>query len=162
MDAQRLIKDLGIIAILALIATLIYLAIPGEAAPEQRPAETNNQSQPMTTSQPNKTAQLHVEVLKEGSGAVTQNGNKISVEYTGKLADGTVFDSSKSHGQPFSLTLGKGEVIPGWELGLSGMKVGEKRQLTIPPELAYGPNGFPGVIPPNATLTFEVELLAIE
>ncbi|MEK7569482.1 MAG: FKBP-type peptidyl-prolyl cis-trans isomerase [Patescibacteria group bacterium] len=96
---------------------------------------------------------------------MAKNGDIVSVNYTGKLADGTVFDSNVDpkfgHVAPFDFTLGEGRVIPGWEKGILGMKVGEKKTLVIPPEDAYGANGFPPVIPPNATLTFEVELLAI-
>lgn len=91
-------------------------------------------------------------------------GDLVSVNYTGKLSDGTVFDSNVDqkfrHVEPFQFTLGAGQVIPGWEKGIVGMKVGEKKTLVIPPEDAYGSNGM-GPIPPNATLTFDVELLAI-
>ena len=91
-----------------------------------------------------------------------QNGNKVSVHYTGWLENGTKFDSSLDRGQPFEFTLGAGQVIQGWDLGIVGMKVGEKKKLTIPPELGYGTTGTPGgPIPPNATLIFEVELLKI-
>ena len=92
-------------------------------------------------------------------------GDLVSVNYTGKLADGTVFDSNVdpkfNHVQPFQFTLGAGQVIPGWDKGLVGMKVGDKKILVIPPEDAYGATGAGGVIPPNATLTFEVEVLNI-
>ena len=104
-------------------------------------------------------AELQIETITEGSGQAAESGNKVFVHYTGKLEDGSVFDSSVTRGQPFSFTLGAGQVIRGWEQGILGMKVGEKRVLTIPPELGYGAAGAGGVIPPNATLTFEVELL---
>ena len=83
------------------------------------------------------------------------------VHYEGKLIDGTVFDASRPRGQPFSFILGKGQVIKGWDLGIEGMAIGEIRRLTIPPEMGYGTAGAGGVIPPNATLIFEVELLAV-
>ena len=81
--------------------------------------------------------------------------------YTGWLLDGTKFDSSLDRGKPLSFVLGKGQVIQGWDKGVQGMKVGGKRKLTVPPELGYGTRGFPGAIPPNATLVFEVELLGV-
>lgn len=96
----------------------------------------------------------------EGSGAESKLGDKVTVNYTGTLTNGTVFDSSIPRGEPFMFTLGEGRVIQGWELGVLGMKVGEKRTLTIAPELGYGDANL-GAIPPNSTLIFEVELLAI-
>lgn len=105
--------------------------------------------------------ELKIEVLNEGSGDSAEQGNRVSVHYEGKLEDGSVFDASRPRGQSFSFTLGAGQVIQGWEQGVDGMKVGEIRRLTIPPELGYGASGAGGVIPPNATLTFEVELMDI-
>lgn len=105
---------------------------------------------------------MKIETTKEGTGAEITNGKTAVVHYTGKLENGTVFDSSVSRGTPFEFPLGAGMVIKGWELGVLGMKVGEKRILTIPAEFGYGERGAGGVIPPNATLIFEVELLAIK
>lgn len=104
---------------------------------------------------------LGIEILKEGSGEGAKAGDLVTVNYVGTLADGTKFDSSIDRGQPFSFTLGQNSVIQGWEKGVLGMKVGEKRKLTIPPELGYGSQGAGGVIPPNATLVFEVDMLKI-
>ncbi|PJE75996.1 peptidylprolyl isomerase [Candidatus Uhrbacteria bacterium CG10_big_fil_rev_8_21_14_0_10_48_11] len=104
---------------------------------------------------------LVIDVLKKGTGAEAVNGAKVTVDYTGWLTDGTKFDSSVDRGTPFTFTLGAGQVIPGWDQGVLGMKVGEKRRLTIAPELGYGASGV-GPIPPNATLVFEVELLGVQ
>ena len=104
---------------------------------------------------------IKMETLKEGIGAEAKNGDIVSVHYVGTFENGTKFDSSIDRGTPFSFTLGVSQVIKGWDLGVLGMKVGEKRKLTIPPDLAYGPGGVPGAIPPNSTLIFEVELLGI-
>ncbi len=100
--------------------------------------------------------------FEEGTGATPESGQTVTVNYTGWLEDGTKFDSSLDRGTPFSFTLGQGQVIPGWDEGVATMKVGGKRQLVIPGDLAYGESGFGGVIPPNATLIFEVELLSAE
>jgi FKBP-type peptidyl-prolyl cis-trans isomerase len=96
-----------------------------------------------------------------GTGAVANAGQQVSVHYTGWLADGSSFDSSVSRGQPFAFALGRGQVIKGWDEGVSGMRIGGKRRLIIPAALGYGARGAPGAIPPNATLIFDVELLDV-
>jgi FKBP-type peptidyl-prolyl cis-trans isomerase len=106
---------------------------------------------------------LIVEELIVGDGDEAQDYNKVVVNYTGTLLDGSIFDSSLKPGRtPFTFTLGAGSVIKGWDQGVKGMRVGGKRKLTIPPDLGYGDNGAGNVIPPGATLIFEVELLEIE
>jgi FKBP-type peptidyl-prolyl cis-trans isomerase FkpA len=106
---------------------------------------------------------LIIEEVKLGDGVVATKGKTVSVHYTGVLTNGTKFDSSLDRGQPIVFALGTGRVIKGWDQGIEGMKVGGKRKLTIPPELAYGARGTPGgPIPPNATLVFDVELVAVQ
>lgn len=99
--------------------------------------------------------------LVVGTGAVAQAGKKVSVHYVGTLTNGSKFDSSRDRDEPFDFTLGRGQVIKGWDEGVAGMKVGGKRKLVIPPEMGYGARGFPPVIPPSSTLVFEVELLGV-
>jgi FKBP-type peptidyl-prolyl cis-trans isomerase FkpA len=105
---------------------------------------------------------LIIEDITEGSGAEAAAGQMVSVHYTGWLTDGSKFDSSKDRNAPFEFPLGAHHVIAGWDEGVQGMKIGGVRKLTVPPDLGYGARGAGGVIPPNATLVFEVELLAIE
>jgi FKBP-type peptidyl-prolyl cis-trans isomerase FkpA len=104
---------------------------------------------------------LIIEDVNVGEGAVAAVGQKVTVHYTGWLTNGTKFDSSKDRNDPFAFPLGGGRVIKGWDEGVQGMKVGGKRKLTIPPALGYGTRGAGSVIPPNATLVFEVELLGV-
>ena len=104
---------------------------------------------------------LQIEDLEAGNGTAAEKGKMVSVHYTGWLTDGRKFDSSKDRNDPFNFPLGAGHVIRGWDEGVQGMQEGGKRKLTIPPELGYGARGAGVVIPPNATLVFEVELLKV-
>lgn len=106
-------------------------------------------------------ANLQIEDIHIGDGAEATSGQRVSVHYTGWLTNGQKFDSSLDRGRPFEFELGGGQVISGWDQGVAGMRVGGKRKLTIPPELGYGARGAGNVIPPNATLVFEVELLGV-
>jgi len=124
-----------------------------------KPVKINNQNQNMQdTTQP----EVKIEILKEGTGEGAKVGDNIVVNYTGTFEDGTKFDSSLNPGrEPFPYTLGQNMVIKGWEIGILGMKVGEKRKLTIPYELAYGEEGRPPTIPAKSTLIFEIDMLSI-
>jgi FKBP-type peptidyl-prolyl cis-trans isomerase FkpA len=104
---------------------------------------------------------MKIEKLVAGNGASPKTGDTVTVHYTGWLTDGSKFDSSVDRDDPFAFVLGTAQVIRGWDEGVATLKVGDKVRLTIPPEMAYGSEGYPGAIPPNATLIFEVELLSI-
>ena len=123
-------------------------------------AATSTSGPTKVTGAPIKTASgLEYWDITVGTGAVAQSGQQVKVDYTGWLTNGKKFDSSVGTGHPFELLLGAGQVIKGWDEGIVGMKVGGKRQLRIPPDLAYGAKGYPGAIPPNATLIFDVQLV---
>jgi hypothetical protein len=135
---------------------------PAEAPPPKPPPPASASASAAPPADSGPAVPLDIKDLVVGKGVAAQAGDKVSVQYVGKLMDGTEFDSSKKPGRkPFEFVLGKGQVIKGWDQGVAGMKVGGKRKLTIPPELAYGPRGRPPTIPPNSTLQFDVELLGI-
>jgi FKBP-type peptidyl-prolyl cis-trans isomerase FkpA len=136
---------------------------PSGAQSAAQPSRPESQTSTPAASNGNaeKTAGLIIADEAVGEGPAAKSGDRVTVHYTGWLTDGTKFDSSKDKDQPFSFSLGAGNVIAGWDQGVAGMKVGGKRKLTIPPDLGYGARGAGGVIPPNATLKFDVELLKI-
>lgn len=147
--------SLIIVGAIGLLGALISGTGPANA--EDKKGET-----PITSAQEITTPSgLKYVDLQVGSGDLAVTGSLVTVHYTGWLADGTKFDSSVDRRQPFSFPLGAGRVIKGWDEGVAGMKVGGKRKLTIPPDLGYGARGAGGVIPPNATLLFDVELLEV-
>jgi peptidylprolyl isomerase len=137
-----------------------------EASTTPTPTPTTTNTPKTTTTDAKKTittaSGLKYVELKVGTGATPKPGQTVAVQYTGTLENGTKFDSSRDRGVPFEFPLAAGQVIKGWDEGLSTMKVGGRRQLIIPPELGYGASGAGGVIPPNATLIFDVELVGIK
>lgn len=159
----------SIVLVLALIGFGVFV-MRGDTAPKadytrKAPAEEatlTTSPTPMDTEWNINAQGLGIQIVKRGSGPAAQVGSTVTVHYVGTLEDGTKFDSSIDRGQPFSFTLGEGRVIAGWEQGVLGMQVGEQRNLNIPAELGYGAAGAGGVIPPNATLLFTVELLDIQ
>jgi FKBP-type peptidyl-prolyl cis-trans isomerase len=155
---------IGIVIIIIALVGVVFWARPAQAPTRQEQAPAGDTSSPSASPENTMTTTdgLTIAVLQEGSGAAAQAGDTVTVDYTGWLTDGTKFDSSIDLGEPFSFHLGAHEVIAGWDEGVLGMKVGEKRKLTIPPVLGYGAAGAGGVIPPDATLVFEVELLGIK
>ena len=156
----RFIRKNALVAIAAV--SIAALSACTKKSAETTSATTENTAASTATTDAAKAeSDLKIENIKEGTGAEAVNGKQVSVHYTGTLTDGKKFDSSVDRGQPFKFVLGAGQVIRGWDLGVAGMKVGGKRKLTIPPELGYGARGAGAVIPPGATLVFEVELLAV-
>ena len=159
------------LAVIVVIFIFPSLSPFGSVAPASEAATTtamaatttNDQSASTTMSTDQNVTSLEVKDETVGTGAAAQAGDSVTVNYVGALTDGTVFDASANHGSSgFTFTLGAGQVIQGWDQGIVGMKVGGKRELVIPASLAYGAQGIPGVIPPNATLVFQVELLKVQ
>ncbi len=142
---------------MCILSLILFLSVAPLPAQKQTQASgpTKVTGKPVTTADG-----LQYWDIKTGAGATAVSGKKVKVHYTGWLTSGKKFDSSVGKA-PFEFKLGAGEVIKGWDEGVVGMKVGGKRQLRIPPELAYGARGYPGAIPPNATLIFDIELISI-
>ncbi|WP_435792403.1 FKBP-type peptidyl-prolyl cis-trans isomerase [Capsulimonas corticalis] len=127
------------------------------SAPAHSGRKYRSMADPITTA-----SGLQYEDIKVGEGESPQTGQTVTVHYTGTLTDGSKFDSSRDRGTPFNFKLGVGQVIKGWDEGVATMKMGGQRILTVPGDLGYGPRGYPGVIPPNATLVFDVELISFK
>jgi peptidylprolyl isomerase len=160
------------IALISLCAVLAFAGCGGSSDSSSGSSESTSTSttEPAAKTKPVVTVpkgappkQLEVKDLEEGSGAEAKSGDKVTVQYVGvDYKTGKEFDSSWSRNEPFPFKLGAGEVIPGWDQGIEGMKVGGRRELVIPPELAYGETGYPPSIAPNETLVFVIDLLAVE
>lgn len=172
MNQKSLIIVIVIIALIIGVACFYFLNRQSKSLQES--IGSNNLSQMNTQTNTEETqgnvsnlidndqSKMKIETLKQGSGVESKSGDTLTVNYTGTLLDGTKFDSSLNPGRdPFVFTVGVGQVIKGWDEGMLGMKVGEQRKLTIPPEMGYGASGAGGIIPPNATLVFVVDLLKI-
>lgn len=158
MKTQTLLKN--ILLVIIFIVSMYFVVQYFSKTIEEEPTN-NNSNNNVENIMENK--KVEIEVLKEGEGdVVSKNGDTLAVHYTGTLENGEKFDSSLDRGTPFEFELGSHSVIEGWEQGMLGMKVNEKRKLLIPYELAYGENGYAPVIPPKANLIFEVELLEIK
>lgn len=145
--------SIAIISILVILGAGFFYFI--------QPKNINSQLSENQNSSQFKIENMEVKILKQGLGQGAKPGDKVTVDYVGVLENGAKFDSSIDRGQPFVFTLGQGSVIKGWDLGVEGMKIGEKRKLTIPPELAYGEAGAGDIIPPNSILIFEIDMLGI-
>ena len=150
-----------------LLLMLVAVSLIGQTAPKATPKKSVPAAPPNTNAPTKVTGDgvktesgLQYWDIRVGTGAVAKNGDHVKVHYTGWLTTGKKFDSSVDAHQPFDFTIGAGDVIKGWDEGVTGMKVGGKRQLRIPPDLAYGAQGYSGVIPPNATLIFDIQLLS--
>ncbi len=153
-----------IIVVLAIAGYLVYSSTEHNEANTSTGVQQQNTEQTTSMEQEWNTSAtgLGIQIVKAGTGPAAQVGDTVVVHYTGTLTDGTKFDSSVDRGEPFAFRLGDQMVIAGWEQGILGMQVGEQRKLNIPSDLAYGPQGRPPVIPPSATLLFDVELLDIQ
>ena len=164
MKNTKGVTVVSILLVLLVIVVLAYITINKDKSSVS--TSTQEEQEQQTNIMENTTDGVKIVILKEGTGKVSKIGDTVDMNYTGTLLDGTVFDSNVdpkfNHVEPFTFTIGAGQVIKGWDVGVEGMQEGEKRTLELAPEFAYGATGAGGVIPPNATLKFEVELVAIK
>lgn len=172
MNKTQVFLYLLIVVLTAIPALFIASKFSKNSTLQETTSQTTTQNK-VKTSKPTKSKdkneyyldfpKLKIRTLKQGSGdREVKNGDTITVQYVGRLSNGKKFDSSYDHRKPFTFTVGKGTVIEGWEKGVLGMKVGEKRQLKIPSKMAYGEKGFPPTIPPKTGLIFEITLIKID
>jgi FKBP-type peptidyl-prolyl cis-trans isomerase len=150
------------VAAIAILVGLTAVFALGQSAARKSTAPNTNAPTKVTGDGVKSASGLVYWDIRVGNGQVAKEGSHVRVHYTGWLTTGKKFDSSVDAGKPFDFTIGNSEVIKGWEEGVAGMKVGGKRQLRIPPALAYGTQGYPGAIPANATLIFDVQLLGVQ
>jgi len=166
MKKENLKTAVWFLIVIVVVAGLVFITVRNKIKNASNPSSPvgTEQNKIMENTQPESGVQ--VTIVKEGTGREVKAGDTVAVNYTGNLSDGTVFDSNTDskfgHVEPFAFSVGAGQVIKGWDQGLIGMKVGEIRTLVISPDFGYGATGAGGVIPPNATLTFQVELLGIK
>jgi len=164
MKENKMSLIVSVIIFIVVIGVLVFITINKKRSSERSQDVISGTEQNMQNVQ--QVDGVKITVLSEGIGEMAKVGDTVDMNYTGTLADGTVFDSNVDpkfgHIEPFTFTIGAGQVIRGWDVGVAGMKQGEKRILEINPDYAYGTNGAGGVIPPNATISFEVELLKIK
>jgi peptidylprolyl isomerase len=164
MENKKGVLIASAIIVLLVIAVLAYITINKKEVVSDQ--EVTGIEQQVNLNMENTTDGVKIVVLKEGQGEMSKIGDTVDMNYTGTLSNGTVFDSNVDpkfgHVEPFTFTIGAGQVIKGWDVGVAGMKTGEKRRLELSPEFAYGSTDAGGVIPPNATLIFDVELVAIK
>jgi len=149
-----------VVAVVLVLAAVAWAQTPTQK-PKVRVVPNTNAPTKVTGDGVKTDSGLRYWDIKVGTGAVAKDGSHVKVHYTGWFTTGKKFDSSVDAHKPFEFTIGKGDVIKGWDEGVTGMKVGGKRQLRIPPELAYGERGYPGAVPANATLIFDVQLLGV-
>lgn len=162
-------KKITIIVLIVIVAIVLFVLLRNDVSAPAVKGVTSKattqevKKQVINNANEKKPMELEIKTTQEGTGdRVIKSGDTIAVHYTGKLVDGTKFDSSVDRGTPFEFQIGQGMVIAGWEQGFLGAKVGEKRTLTIPSEMGYGARGAGAIIPPNATLIFDVEVIAIK